>query len=70
MICSSSSLFDVEVTFIKDILRANGYPLNFLNSHIYKFKKMKYSVVNGYTDLQFGPKPKDVFINLPFKEIC
>ena len=39
MICSSSALFDVEVSFIRDILRANGYSLNFLSSHIHKFKK-------------------------------
>ena len=28
---------------------------------------MKYSVVNGDNDVHFGPKPKDVYINLPFK---
>ena len=28
---------------------------------------MKYSVANGDTDVQFGPKPKVVYINLPFK---
>ena len=56
MICSSSALFDVEVSFIRDILRANGYPLNFLNSHIHKFKKIKFRITDVDPDVQFGPK--------------
>ena len=74
-ICSSSELFESEVSFIRSILRANGYPLNFLNSCIIKFKKMKYNEFKKmkYNDIvpdsgvQFGPKRKDVYINLPFK---
>ena len=28
-------------------MRANGYPLNFINSHIHKFKKMKFRITDG-----------------------
>ena len=66
-ICSSSELFESEVSFIRNILRANGYPLNFLNSCIIKFKKMKYNDIVPDSGVQFGPKLKDVYINLPFK---
>ena len=66
-ICSSSELFESEVSFIRSILRANGYPLNFLNSCIIKFKKMKHNDIVPDSGVQFGPKLKDVYINLPFK---
>ena len=49
--------------FIRNILSANGYPLNFVNSCITKFKtKME---EEHYP--KFGPNKKEINIKLPYK---
>ena len=62
-ICSDEEYFNEEINFIKKILSANGYPLNFLNSCIHKFLKSKYST--KVKDVNYGPKLKDVYMSLP-----
>ena len=62
---SSSDLFQKEVSFIKDILAANGYPQTFLNSLVHKFNHRK--LTSSAKDFQFGPKQKSAFLKLPYK---
>ena len=64
-ICYSSELFQKEVSFIKDILAANGYPQTFLNSLVHKFNHRK--LTGSVEDIQFGPQRKNAFLNLPYK---
>ena len=64
-ICSSSELFQTEVSFIKDILAANGYPYTFLNSLIHKFNHRK--LIGSAKEDKFGPHPKNAFLHLPYK---
>ena len=64
-ICSDSRLFNNEVGFIKSTLMANGYPTNFLNSCIHKFKQIRHST--HPKEVSFGPKLKDIYIRLPYK---
>ena len=64
-ICSDSGLFHNEVGFIKSTLVANGYPTNFLNRCIRKFKQNRYS--NEIKEVTYGPNPKDIYIRLPYK---
>ena len=60
-ICSDCGLFHNEVGFIKSTLVANGYPTNFLNSCIRKFKQNRYS--NEIKEVTYGPNPKDIYIS-------
>ena len=55
--------FNKEVSFIKSILSANGYPLNFLNSCVQRFRCQKTKTDSPV----FGPKRKEIIIKLPFK---
>ena len=64
-ICSSSDLSEKEVSFIKDMLAANGHPQTFLNSLVHKFKQRK--LTGSVNDIQFGPQQKKAFLNLPNK---
>ena len=64
-ICSNSDLFHQEIKFIKSTLAANGYPFNFFNSCTNRFQKTKTS--DQIKEPQFGPKRKDIFIELPYK---
>ena len=64
-LCSDQILFNNEVTFIKKILAANGYPFKFLNSCVKKFVTQK-ELYNTETPV-FGPKKKEIMIKLPFK---
>ena len=65
MICSSSDLFQKEVSFIKDILAANGYPQTFLNNLVHKLNHRK--LTGSAKDFHFGPQRKNAFLNLPYK---
>ena len=62
-ICSSEELFNKEVTFIKQVLSANGYPRNFVTNCVNKFRIQ----MNKDEPPVFGPKKKEIVIKLPFK---
>ena len=50
----------LNLEFFVDYLKK--YPANYI-----LMKKMKFRITDVDPDVQFGPKPKDVFIKLPFK---
>ena len=62
-ICSTYELFDKELQFMKFILKANGYPGNFLESCIHK-ALTKFHTPPGLP--AFGPERKEVHISLPY----
>ena len=63
-LCSSFDNFHSELDFIRSMLRANGYPLNFIESNIHKFLNKCYSMTPGLP--LYGPEKKEAFITLPY----
>lgn len=53
-ICSDYALFHQEILFIHKILKANGYPVTFLDSCLQKFLSRKYTKKEEL----IGPKKK------------
>ena len=62
-LCSSFDKFHSELDYIRSLLRANGYPLNFIESNIHKFLNKCYSPPGLPL---YGPEKKEVFVTLPF----
>ena len=63
-ICSSSELFQSELTYIKRLLLSNGFPLKFINRQIKLFLNKKQAAIPK--DIQFGPVRRKLYISLPF----
>ena len=63
-ICSSSELFQSELTYIKRLLLSNGFPLKFINRQIRLFLNKKQAAIPK--DIQFGPVRRKLYISLPF----
>ena len=55
-ICSPATL-DAEMRLLHDVLKANGYPAQFVNKHCMKRDKL---------EPVFGPERKPIYIRLPF----
>ena len=65
-ICSTYEKFHQEVEFIRSILAANGYPINFINSCVKKYLDRLYVKKSQEVLPVFGPQKKPVIISLPF----
>ena len=63
-LCTDYDLFHKEVLFIKDILMANGYPANFIESCVHKFIDSK--INRTITQPVYGPDKKRLVLTLPF----
>ena len=63
-LCSSSDIFQNEITYIKQLLTANGFPYHIINKLLKRFLKSKST--NSISLPKFGPERKPVFLFLPF----
>ena len=61
-ICSSYENFHKEIKFIRSVLTANGYPVNFIDIVVKKFLSKKYE----HSGQVYGPEKKPVIVCLPF----
>ena len=62
-ICSTRISFEKDLSSIFNVLLANGYPYNFLNSCKNHFLN---HVSQNSKDPQFGPEKKKIFFSLPY----
>ena len=65
-ICSSYDNFCKELEFIRSVLTANGYPLNFIESCVKRYLDKKYQDKTCESLPVFGPEKKSVTLCLPF----
>ena len=63
-LCSSSDIFQNEITYIKQLLTANGFPYHIINKQLKCFHKAKST--NSISLPTYGPERKPVFLFLPF----
>ena len=63
-ICSSYMNFHQEMEFLRGVLAANGYPLNFVESCIKRFLDKQYN--NKDSEPVYGPEKKLVVLSLPY----
>ena len=63
-LCSSSDIFQNEITYIKQLLTANGFPFHIINKQFKRFLKSKST--NSISLPKYGPERKPVFLFLPF----
>ena len=59
-----SDIFQNEITYIKQLLTANGFPYHIINKLLKRFLKSKST--NSISLPKFGPERKPVFLFLPF----
>ena len=57
-------IFQNEITYIKQLLTANGFPYHIINKLLKRFLKSKST--NSISLPKFGPERKPVFLFLPF----
>ena len=65
-ICSTYEGFHLELEFIKSVLQANGYPLNFIESCIYRYLSKQCAKKDNHSETVFGPEKKIVVLCLPY----
>ena len=65
-ICSSFDSFHIEVGFIRSVLAANGYPLNFIDSCVKRYLQVTYEKKSVESLPLFEPEKKPVIMCLPF----
>ena len=65
-ICSTYHSLHLELEFIKSVLQANGYPINFIESCMNRCIAKHYSKVDGKAEALVGPEKKLVIFCLPY----